>query len=182
MAKHQWDTSFLQDFVPQPILELIHSLPLPTLETLDDIPFWPSSSSECITKEAYLTLTSEAQSAMPFLSLDWLWHLNIAPSSQFFFLWKVCHNRLATKSNLHWLTHKSCPICQSEIETLDHVLRKCFFAQILWFEDFFHGSLSSWVQGSLSFYLLKVTPNLQWSVVLAYATWNLWTYRNAQIF
>lgn len=48
------------------------------------------------------------------------------------FLWKVCHNILPNKANLHHrkiTTNPLCPLCGKEEETPGHILWSCLFAR-----------------------------------------------------
>lgn len=130
LPTHHWDTTLLSSNLPQHILDLIYSVPLSDSLTNQDIPYWPSHSRECTTKDAYAALTLDT--IFPFTdTLIWLWKLSLPPNI-LIFLWKILHNRLATKDNLPWIEDKRCALCHSTSKSGVHVLRDCFFARTYW--------------------------------------------------
>lgn len=51
------------------------------------------------------------------------------------FMWRACHNALATKANLLWRKIKEdplCPLCGVEAETTGHLLWGCLAAKAIW--------------------------------------------------
>lgn len=64
----------------------------------------------------------------------YIWKMNV-PHVVKVFMWRACHNALATKSNL--LRQKItkdplCPLCEAEEETTNHVLWGCPAAGLIW--------------------------------------------------
>lgn len=112
----------------------------------------------------------------------WIWRLPLPPNI-IIFIWKACHNRLATKDNLIWLQDKSCPLCSHSPETAVHVLRDCFFfARRFW--DRFHafsttpefcqGDFRFWLKHNLQWVTFPVFNDISWSISFAMALWQLW--------
>lgn len=63
-----------------------------------------------------------------------IWGMNAPPKIKNFW-WKVCNNSLASRENL-WRRNCApdpvCPRCNSEIESIEHVLFRCAFACKVW--------------------------------------------------
>jgi hypothetical protein len=65
-----------------------------------------------------------------------LWKIN-CPRVVYLFLWKACNNILPTKINLakRGVTpDDKCPICKTEMETVNHSIWSCQSARDVWLE------------------------------------------------
>ncbi|XP_035832997.1 uncharacterized protein LOC118481817 [Helianthus annuus] len=111
-----------------------------------------------------------------------------------YFLWRVVLNRIPTKEALAIrnvpMPSLVCVMCNKELESADHLLITCEFAQQLWV------GVSQWMKITLPRYLLSVVDllnyinnlqmegNKQKAVYMISATvcWSLWKARNDKIF
>lgn len=103
----------------------------------------------------------------------------------------VCKNGLATKENLfcrRCAPSNVCPICNSEVESIEHLLFFCSWARAVWFgcNIMFNGpceSPNSAIQWTAKIYqaLNKKEATAMVSKV-AFIAWNIWKSRNNFIF
>ncbi|CAN1122548.1 Putative ribonuclease H protein At1g65750 [Linum perenne] len=115
----------------------------------------------------------------------WLWSLSLPPKI-LFFLWRCCKNGLATNTNLlrrNCATSPTCPVCNSQDETLLHCLFLCHHAQSSWLsipgiptpgnsnDRFF-----TW------FMALQDSPRTTDATNAAAMCWNIWKARNECVF
>lgn len=105
----QWNVQMLIEIPPQQIVDMTLSIPLPSFHEADDAPCWPDSKGVCSARSAYHRINNYHRISNDTWS--WLWHIPLPPNI-LIFLWKVMHNRLATKSNMHWLENKACKLCR----------------------------------------------------------------------
>lgn len=112
-----------------------------------------------------------------------------------FFLWLVGHDRCWTSDRLarRGLPHsESCPLCDQEEETINHLLVGCVFARQFWFlvlqeaglqvlapqpED---SSLDDWWEQAAN----QCTPSLRKGLnsFIVLGAWTLWNHRNRCVF
>jgi len=121
-----------------------------------------------------------------------VWNLKV-PASAKVFRWRVLLDRLPSRTNLEsrgvHVSCNLCPLCNKEVETIQHLLINCEVAQRLWIK------CDRWVRVMMvrnndivnhfcNFYLFRLTnkQNCVWKgkwVTLAKA---IWTHRNRIIF
>lgn len=110
------------------------------------------------------------------------------------FLWKIWHNGIATKANLHLreITNSSeCPICLHDQEDVNHLFRFCPLALEAWdqgtlrvhINNMVHMSFTDW----LSYWvdrLLYTEDRNSGSCLPTYigTIWAIWKLRNSQVF
>lgn len=119
-----------------------------------------------------------------------IWSLNV-PKKISIFWWRVCKNGLATKENLfrrRCAPSDICPICNSEVESIEHLLFFCSWARTVWFgcKIMFNGpcgSPNSAIQWTAKIYqaLHKKEATAMVSKV-AFIAWNVWKSRNNFVF
>lgn len=119
-----------------------------------------------------------------------IWSLNV-PKKIRIFWWRVCKNGLATKENLfrrRCAPSDICPICNSEVESIEHLLFFCSWAHTVWFgcKIMFNGpcgSPNSAIQWTAKIYqaLHKKEATAMVSKV-AFIAWNVWKSRNNFVF
>jgi hypothetical protein len=104
-----------------------------------------------------------------------------APSKCRFFLWLVAHNRCWTadrpaKRGMH---PSSCPLCDQEPESINHLLVSCVFARIFWYKLLRKFGLHS-LAPQLGLTSLMVKKGL--SSLISSGAWMIWNHRNRCVF
>jgi hypothetical protein len=118
-----------------------------------------------------------------------------APSKCLFFLWLVAHNRCWTADRLEkrGLNHpSSCPLCDQEPETINHLLVSCVFARIFWYNLLrkFGLDILAPQLGLTSFleWWEMVSETVQGMVkkglnsLISLGAWMIWNHRNRCVF
>ena len=70
----------------------------------------------------------------PSWEYSWIWHLDIMPKLKVF-LWQICHSSLPTRGTLlkrGLQIDTSCPLCNHQIEDLEHLFLQCPAVQEVW--------------------------------------------------
>ncbi|PWA82942.1 hypothetical protein CTI12_AA174550 [Artemisia annua] len=119
-----------------------------------------------------------------------VWNLKTLPKIKYF-RWKVCSNALATQENLSRRgCHCSpmCPICFTDIETVEHMLFECSWTKVVWFGsalglrlDSMNGPVISRIQDLLDM-LPSTSDRMNFHTLLANIAWQIWKSRNEYIF
>ncbi|KAK4285196.1 hypothetical protein QN277_001926 [Acacia crassicarpa] len=140
-------------------------------------------------KLAYDSLSNDAIPPNPMWGK--IWKLKI-PERCKVFTWLVLHKRLLTNASRHkrGLTSDSrCPVCDAEIENLQHVLRDCpetlnlwksVVPQCLW-SKFSSLSFDHWFQWNSSYKDRRVESE-EWRQQFILICWWLWRPRNSFVF
>ena len=108
------------------------------------------------------------------------------------FLWLCMHNSVPARDVLAARginCIRLCPVCKNQVESIDHLLRECLFAQFFWsrmgvshlFMARHTQSLEDWLYENS---LRKWTHQNHnpWSAIFPFAIWNLWKHRNRVMF
>jgi len=119
-----------------------------------------------------------------------------APPKCRFFMWLVAHNKCWTADRLarRGLPHpESCPLCDQEDETIDHLLVHCVFAREFWFRLFRQVGLHNlspqpselsfhawWEKVSSSFVDGLMRQGVNSLIILG--AWTIWNHRNGCVF
>ncbi|KAI8536299.1 hypothetical protein RHMOL_Rhmol10G0246800 [Rhododendron molle] len=107
------------------------------------------------------------------------------------FWWRVCRNILATKENLfkrRCAKDNLCPICDCEVETIDHMLFLCPWANMVWFgcniKPFgnLQGNASAvkWTDDMVK--VLGTNKATEFMGRVAVIAWHIWKGRNDFVF
>ncbi|XP_021721997.1 uncharacterized protein LOC110689524 [Chenopodium quinoa] len=144
-------------------------------------------------KTGYAVLIQQlpAQTADPFWKT--LWSLPLQPKWKLF-LWKLLHNGLAIKSELHRqgvpIQDVSCDLCGAQTEDFNHLFRECRIARAAWrggclnIHSQLHGyhSISDWIQYYIR--LLISQDGISSSNISTFVgtLWALWLFRNNRVF
>ncbi|XP_010694927.2 uncharacterized protein LOC104907665 [Beta vulgaris subsp. vulgaris] len=135
-----WNVSRLRSLFQSSTFRTIRGLEIPRFTSPYDIPIWPfTTSGQYTTKSGYYFLsrnTDICSMNSPLVSKFFrlLWGLRIMPKWKLF-LWKLCHNGIATSANLSSrgvAISDICTSCNMEPETCQHIFRVCHLAIILW--------------------------------------------------
>ncbi|CAL5444757.1 unnamed protein product [Camellia sinensis] len=135
----------LRPLVSRADCRAIQYIPLSYEDRADVLVWYLSKSGVYSVKSGYWvakSLITEESSSHPSSSYQvpidfWkhIWKVEVPPKIKHFW-WRVCKNTLATKANLH-NRHCSpssiCPICLSEVESMEHLLFDCAWTQSIWF-------------------------------------------------
>ncbi|KAI8031311.1 putative ribonuclease H protein [Camellia lanceoleosa] len=139
-----WDESKIRLLVSEEDCEAILSIPVSSNDRDDTLVGHYDSKGSYMVKSGYQEAIKQAHlgSNLPSSSSSWsekkwkfVWSLNL-PSKLRHFLWKIYHNALATKQNLHHrycANSDRCPMCLKKTESLDHLLFECEWAKRVWF-------------------------------------------------
>jgi hypothetical protein len=119
-----------------------------------------------------------------------------APPKCRFFMWLVAHNKcwMADRLAHRGLPHpESCPLCDQEDETIDHLLVHCVFAREFWFILFRQVGLHTmspqpselsflawWEKASSSINDGLMRQGIDSLIILG--AWTIWNHRNGCVF
>ncbi|KAL7193561.1 hypothetical protein ACSBR2_025213 [Camellia fascicularis] len=199
-ARQTWDEAQLRTLVSNTDCDAILSISIAMKEGNDTL-VWHHDSKGCYTvKSGYQEAVKQAhiQSNLPGSSTDWsakewkfAWSLNLPPKLKHF-IWRIYHNALATKQNL-WrrrCAHSAvCPICLSEVKTIEHLLFGCEWAKRVWFgsgvgfrcDDLDLGTIWSCF-GKLIASLGSASEGRNTLCSMVWVAWCIWKTRNEYIF
>lgn len=119
-----------------------------------------------------------------------LWKMRV-PNKVRSFWWRTCNNILATKENLFkrkCARDNLCPICESEVESIEHLLFWCPWAESVWFgcnvKPFGNlggnASVVKWVADMVDKLPIKEAETFMGKV--ANIAWHIWKTRNDFVF
>ncbi|KAI5337134.1 hypothetical protein L3X38_016403 [Prunus dulcis] len=85
--------------------------------------------------------------------------------------------------------HANCYICGAPVENVDHIVRNCLIASLIWRQSSLPVSLNlsqddnmiTWAGKNLHNYTL-MGYGVVWSTLFAFTCWFLWKWRNKKIF
>lgn len=109
------------------------------------------------------------------------------------FIWKACKNAIPTRLNLarrRCFPSPSCPICQAQDETVEHVLLRCEWTRPFWFSSNLQWDITkmprerfdSWLMEGIS-KLTRCKDNYEDEIsLLFHSCWIIWKSRNEAIF
>ncbi|KAG5516247.1 hypothetical protein RHGRI_037069 [Rhododendron griersonianum] len=140
-----WNIPKLAPVISHLELQAIQKIPLPCLNRRDRLIWHHSKNGVYSVKSGYHIATNlravksaskPGSSFQPGANL-WrtIWKLKI-PNKIKNFWWRVCRNGLATKENLFrrkCAQSNICPICNLEVESIEHLLFFCPWARAVWF-------------------------------------------------
>jgi hypothetical protein len=121
-----------------------------------------------------------------------IWNPNLWPKVSFF-LWLTTQNRILTWDNLRkkgFIGPSMCTLCQQQEETMEHLLNRCPYSQVIWDQgsqmmrrsnrnrDNIQDTLEHWDSISFSNPILKRI----WQLLPGFSLWQIWKERNRRIF
>ncbi|KAI8534415.1 hypothetical protein RHMOL_Rhmol10G0087700 [Rhododendron molle] len=196
----QWDTQKMSMEIPVEVMHAILEIPLAHVGRTDQL-VWHFNPNGCYSvKSGYhiaLQNQSEKVPNTPETSFKlekevWkvLWKMK-APNKVKNFWWHVCRNILATKENLfkrRCAKDNLCPICDCEVETVDHMLFLCPWANMVWFgcniKPFGdlrgNGSAVKWTDDMVK--VLGTNKATEFMGRVAAIAWHIWKGRNDFVF
>ncbi|OMO91045.1 Endonuclease/exonuclease/phosphatase [Corchorus capsularis] len=144
-----WKENVIRAFFNQTDIKTIKKIPIGS-EQIDDRIIWHfTRDGNYSVKSGYKLLLSKTssiddngQSSSGVQQAGYwrkIWNLNVAPKIQNF-IWRACKNVIPTKENLFKRRcglNPDCNRCGEEVESLEHILFFCPFAQAVWRASFF---------------------------------------------
>ena len=124
----------LKELVDDVHLQLILATPIPSNTTPDSVYWRLSENGEFPIKTTTWAAHELDIKNSPSWEYNWIWHLDIMPKLKIF-LWQLCHTSLPTRGTLlnrGLQIDLICPLCNVEIEDVDHLFRRCSIAQEVW--------------------------------------------------
>lgn len=166
----------------------------PLVESVPDGWVWTAESNGVFSvQSAYRELQGSGSEIVDSIYQQ-IWNSK-APSNVCGFIWRVMLERIATKVNLlrrkviHSDSEALCPLCSQELETADHVLLVCPFANRVWTSCYRWLGLSIAQPKNCKDHLLQhsligfnAKQNELFKVIWFAVTWSLWLTRNQFIF
>ncbi|XP_057984506.1 uncharacterized protein LOC110634296 [Hevea brasiliensis] len=141
----QWKSPLLSSLFNEADACMIGSIPIAPLGNEDSLVWHFDNSGLYSVRSGYRFLVSKndlMNNSRPQQSINipgkyWksIWSLKVQPKIQVFF-WKAMRNALPVRENLAKRSvpiHPSCPICNADIETIEHMLFWCDHARATWF-------------------------------------------------
>ncbi|KAK8503513.1 hypothetical protein V6N12_066200 [Hibiscus sabdariffa] len=109
------------------------------------------------------------------------------------FIWLACLGKVLTnevRCRRHMTLDSRCHTCGFEVETIDHILRRCPVAYSLWCSlvcpehlgQFFQLSFKEWIFSNLTNFGFYVKDGTEWELLFGSLIWLLWNHRNEHIF
>jgi hypothetical protein len=138
----RWNAALVESIFQKEEAELIKNIPLSPLGPKDCKIWRCTANGEFSVRSAYhmemelMELGGCGSSYSNTENLVWktCWKMKV-PNAVKMFLWKACHNLLPTKANLAKMgviLTSTCPLCEREEETVEHILWSCPTAQDVW--------------------------------------------------
>lgn len=176
--------------LPTKICLEIQAMPRSHVANEEDRLIWDASSNGKFNlNSAYTLANGEAPQSF---NGKWIWKLNVLPRIQFF-IWMYLHNSIATRERLvsrGLQMPMLCPLCNSYLETIVHLLRDCNVATNCWQNlgigvlspEFYSLNLPIWLEYNCK--SVKTSNHLQipWSTIFAFGIWTIWNHRNSVVF
>ena len=119
----------------QSFIDIIQAIPINLTSTLDDTTAWALLRDGNFNLAlAYLLAKGLNALNLPTFTSNWIWKMKV-PQKIIIFLWLCSHNSVPVREALgsRGLTlDQACPLCHSQVESINHVLRYCPFAVSFW--------------------------------------------------
>lgn len=183
----RWDWSKIPFNLPLGIREEIQATPIPLIARNNDKLAWKFSPKGSFDMGSAYLIASNLMEAESFAG-SWIWKLQTLPRIQMF-IWRCMHNSIAVKEVIAKrgiLIDTSCPMCQSEAESLTHALQDCNMVKPFWLKlgtnclcpSFFSQGIKDWLISNSSLKSSQNAAGLPWNILFPYAIWMIWKQRN----
>jgi len=107
---------------------------MPVTETNDSFCWGLSNSGAFTTKSAtWLAHGDNSSERLPW-QYKWIWNINTMPKIKVF-LWQLYHNALPIRRTLlrrGCNIDPLCPLCEDEVESIDHLFKGCSATPRVW--------------------------------------------------
>ncbi|XP_075652482.1 uncharacterized protein LOC142622815 [Castanea sativa] len=186
-----WNWAAIPFYVPPEIKEVIQVVPTPIVVRNGDKMAWKHSAKGGFDmKSAYLLATNPGNIGNS--SGIWIWKLHTLPRIQMF-IWRCFHYGIGVKECLARRgipIDTTCPLYQSETETIMHALRDCSNVQTIWQQlgvqssnnAFFDQDFRTWLKVNATLKSTQNPKNIPWYVLFPFAIWPVWKQRNQTVF
>ncbi|OMO85295.1 reverse transcriptase [Corchorus capsularis] len=172
--------------LPHDIFSVIIATPLQTFVSKSDTFLWKASNDGQYTVQSAYNLAKGIGQVDQFWK--WVWSLKFLPKLKFF-LWEVILGIVPTRSLLFhrgFIVNLSCPFCNSEEETLQHLFRDCIVTQTFWQQAGFIFQPTSpfdlWLKDNLLRKDYHQNPSIPFSLLFTHLLWEIWLERNQVVF
>ncbi|CAI0383668.1 unnamed protein product [Linum tenue] len=132
-------------------------------------------------KSAYNLVVEEEDNAPDRCWKDlWKWK---GPNRIKHFMWIVLHGRLLTKKELtrrKITTNSHCNLCPDQEETIDHILRNCSKARVVW-DKFQSRTVANSMSLPLQDWLMINLRHHDTATEFGIIIWQLWKQRNEEV-
>ena len=120
---------------PQSFIDIIQAIPINLTSTLGDTTAWALlRDGNFNLASAYLLAKGLNALNLPTFTSNWIWKMKV-PQKIIIFLWLCSHNSVPVREVLgsRGLTlDQVCPLCHSQVESINHLLKYCPFAVSFW--------------------------------------------------
>ncbi|CAN1163124.1 Putative ribonuclease H protein At1g65750 [Linum perenne] len=179
-----WDMHKLTACLPMAAVLLVAGMSPPCASLSSDSFAWGLDPKGCFSVQSACILIKELNHEDHGMLWRRVWKWE-GPAKIKHFLWLASHGKLMTNAERrkrHITVDVVCPVCQSNCEDTEHVLRRCSFAHLVWRETL-AGVVSSYVDAvAFGEWWTKGLANDSTRLVFGVTAWALWNRRNQWIF
>lgn len=183
---NEWDHDLVRDIFNSEDATRILNIPL-SYTPNDDSWLWLEDEKGKYTVKSGYRLLRKLQQQIPStsMSFNWLklWSLPMPPKVKNF-IWRALQNCIPTFENLRGKNvevYPICPVCIEDVESLEHILFSCSFAQHCWqlSKQVIHFALDTTVlQRFHNFFASLNSKELE---LLCSVAWSIWSHRNGVV-
>ncbi|CAN1835862.1 Putative ribonuclease H protein At1g65750 [Linum perenne] len=178
-----WNVELLSNCLPHGALVQVIGMGPPCDQLGDDEVAWGLEANGGFSvKSAYMLVKElDLSNEDNVWKKVWTWE---GPAKIKQFMWLVTHGKLMTneeRRRRHIAPDANCPECQEPCESVEHVLRKCNLAQLVWKEML---PPPAGAQANLCFldWWMEGITNSQTRLLFGVTAWLLWRRRNRLVF
>lgn len=184
-----WDLTCIFFPISQPIMVVIKSIPISSNTSIPNNPKWDTSTDGNFSSKRFFDtlfcVEDEHSSPKPPQAGSQVWRTKVNGFIKHF-IWLAVRERLPTRFVLtRWKigTDNYCTSCLAIEETLEHVLRTCSEAAVVWSDINLYMSfpatatLSEWLYFGCLNTSLSPFGNT-WGTTLSFMCWGLWHRHN----
>ena len=200
-ANKKWDVQKVRTTFPPCLAMQVMQIPISYMGVSDRF-LWPYTtdgnysvkSGYHFIKSEFIKTISQPETSASQNNLIWkfIWKV-LAPQKIKLFLWRICHNAIPVRDNLHKrriVNSPMCPACNQERETIEHALLLCPWTLPVWFGSQLQltptaqnvDRVDSWLVQVLS----AMTENKEFLNqrigLLVTLLWEIWKTRNEFVF
>lgn len=184
-------TSLIKSLVPDDNILQLLNVHIARHAGIEDTPVWGlTSNGKFSVKSAYNLIAGEIFKSREE-EWDWIWKLKL-PFKLIHFIWLVLHGKImSNKMRFHRNLGGSptCDRCNNGVEDVDHILRECSKAKLVWNCLCLNGEISAqWnlpMKEWLKFNIQKcgdtVFNDVTWKYTVISFLWNIWKNRNKEV-
>ncbi|KAL6194501.1 hypothetical protein ACLB2K_035585 [Fragaria x ananassa] len=187
VLKDGWNITKLREHFTHEVVREIMGIPIPTTPLEDEFIWGPASHGRFTIKSATCWLQlQDKQEHSKIQLIKKLWSLDIQPKIKFF-RWLMLRGRLKTQDRLSRfgiVQDNSCPLCNEDNETMDHLFGYCKYAKEIWQASNMMPPLN-WEEGFFrvihEWFVENPFDNVCFTKLITIC-WQIWKARNEVIF